>query len=206
MHGEIGQKTRTAKAYWESAAIGLGLITGQRFYTIFHAGQSHSTVAQVYDTIRVIPVIFPVSVHILNIGCEVVTASTDTGPVVFRIGVWDDNGFFYPKNLLLDLGTGINGKSNTSQQVACNLQLPPGVYWMGGVPQSSSGTSAPPQLRSLSTIPYNITLGTTQPSNGSQYPGFAYNLGGGSGALPAQWTTTRSLSAIGCPRIYVQIA
>lgn len=184
-----------------------GWITGQNLYHVIHGGPAQASTAQVYDTLRVTPMIVPVLSVIQNIGIELMTASTDTGPVVFRIGVYGDNGFFYPGSLIYDSGGAINAKASPAfLQVACNIVLSPGVYWFGGVPQSASGTSAPPSLRSMTTLPYDINTGnTTAPTTGNQFQGYAQSLGASSGALPANFTTTHTLSTIACPRITVQL-
>lgn len=139
-------------------------------------------------------------VTLTRIGAEV-TAVGDAGSKV-RLGIYADNGAGYPGALLVDAGT-IAGDSATVQEIAINLKLTPGVYWVGAVIQNVTTTQ--PTLTcptSSGAVPPVTSTTTTIPTVGSARLGYVATSV--TGALPTAFPPGSS-NAGAVPRTFVKV-
>jgi hypothetical protein len=176
------------------------LASGRYYYTHAHSSNGLTVSSTLTNgTLRLVPWIVPNAVSVSVIGGEV-TSGGDAGSKL-RLGVYADDGTCYPGRLLLDAGT-IAGDSATVQDIAVNLQLVPGLYWIGGVVQLVTVTQ--PTVRA-STMPSPVLLspGTSTPAAGQNLNG--YSQGSVTGALPGVFNSSITVSSTS-PRIHVKIA
>lgn len=150
------------------------------------------------NSLRLAPIKLARACTIEAIGLEI-TVVGDVGSTV-RLGIYRDNGSFYPGALVLDAGN-ILGDSATLQEITTNLKLAPGVYWIGAVVQNAPVTQ--PTIRITQNAmhsppgPLGSTL-TAATVNGVMQTGV-------SAGLPASFSTTIT-SAVSIPRMLWKIA
>lgn len=176
------------------------LKTGRYYFPISQHGSATSS-ALGNGTLRLAPWLVDRAITIDRIGGEI-TSIGDAGSKL-RLGIYSDDGSGYPGALVLDAGQ-IAADSATVQELACNLTLQPGLYWIGAAVQSVTATQ--PTVRTLSSVwtpPVPLNFGSILPATGSTT--FGYQQGGVTGALPANFSTT--LSTIGgAPRLLIRTA
>lgn len=129
---------------------------------------------------RVSPFIVPNTLVVSHLGAEV-TVAGEAGSK-YRLAIHADAGG-YPGALIAEPTTQLDGTSVSVQEVAfaSNVTLTPGIYWVGGVPQSAPTTA--PTMRCLgSTAPpvgfvFNANLTANQAA-------FGYTQSGVTGVPP----------------------
>lgn len=171
--------------------------SGQYIYTSSPGSSSSNQLSN--QTLRLYPWVVEKTLTIDRIGYEIATAGQSASK--FRVGIYQDDGNCYPGALLLDAGQGAADATGTVSITVSSTALQPGLYWIGGVPQAAATTA--PFLRCASnwTPPVNPGQGTSPPV--SAFNGFTE--ASVTGALPATFTTTRSVAAT-VPRIFVRAA
>lgn len=128
------------------------------------------------NNLRVMPMYSPVPVPIDRFGANV-TVVGEAGSV-FRLGIYADDGSYYPGALLLDAGT-IAGDSATVQEKTTFLWLPAGIVWVGGAVQGAPTTV--PTMQTVAGVNHATQTSSNATSSGTTI-GFA--AAGVSGALP----------------------
>lgn len=118
----------------------------------------------------------------------------------YRLGVYADDGNFYPGALLVDAGQ-INGDSATTQELTISLQLQPGLYWLGGAVQAVTTTQPTVRCASGWTPAVPTSVGTGLPGAGNTTCGWSAT--GITGALPATFPAGGSPTGI-VPRLLVK--
>jgi hypothetical protein len=186
-----------------AAPTGWGRLVSGRYYFPMGGGTSGLSTSSTLGTgtLRVCPWFVPNATQLSVIGGEVVTGTTGDSGSKLRLGIYADDGTCYPGRLVLDAGT-IAGDSIAVQDIAINLTLQPGLYWIGGAVQIVTVTS--PTVRTTTvTAPFPLTVGASTPAAGGASSG--YSQTSVTGALPAVFTAT--LSAAGSvPRLHVKVA
>lgn len=147
-------------------------------------------------TLRLYPWIVTRSCTLDRLGGDI-TVIGDAASTV-RLGIYADNGSFYPGSLVLDAGT-ISGNSATLQTITISQALSPGVYWIGGAVQGVTTTQ--PTVRTMASQTFQpMGLGTSV-STGATVIG--YQESSVTGALPSTFSSTVTTSG-GGPRIHVR--
>lgn len=157
-------------------------------------GSSSTSSSLTLGSLRVLPWVVTEPISIDRIGAEVTTIG-ETGSK-FRIGIYRDTGACAPGSLLLDAGV-INGDSATAQELTIDLDLDPGVYWVGGVCQVAS--SPLPTMRTVSTYQPPVPMFSLSVPTGT----FAgYSMASVTGALPSTFTIDGAITTL--PRTFVR--
>lgn len=135
--------------------------TGNYFFPVSSAATQNTTIG--INTVRVAPWILEAPVTLTKIGVEVTTAG-EAGAKV-RPLIYGDTGAYYPGGLLVDGGR-LTGDATGVVETTASITLPAGIYWVGGVGQVATTTSA--TMRSLANWhpPYPLALGTSAPTAG----------------------------------------
>lgn len=144
-------------------------------------------------TLRASPIKFDRAVRLDRIGAEVTTIG-EAGSLI-RLGIYRDNGNFYPGNLILDAGT-ILGDSAAIQAITIDQALAPGVYWLCAAVQSAPTTQPTVRIASTMIVPGPGALASSLSANTTM----GVSQAGVSGALPAAFTSTITVSGT-IPRI-----
>lgn len=153
---------------------------------------SSSTSASLgFNNLRVTPWVVVEEVDIDRLLVEH-TVAGDAG-TEFRAGVYADDGNGKPATLLLDAGTVSMSGSAAVQQIAVDLTLQRGIYWVGGALQ---GGSSQPTVRTVNaaTLPPMILPATSITALSTQPYGWVAT--GHSGVLPSSATWTSSAGAV----------
>ncbi|TAK32335.1 MAG: hypothetical protein EPO40_03130 [Myxococcaceae bacterium] len=182
-----------------SAKAEAGLLAASYFFTASPMAQTTATTGS--GTLRLLPWVVRNPLTIVRLGAEV-TVVGDAGSK-YRLGIYADTGTCFPGALVLDAGQ-IAGDSATVQELTISQALQPGLYWVGGVAQSVTTTQ--PTMRTVGpswTPPVPLSLGASIPGTGAQTFGFLQ--GSVTGALPANFTSTATISGT-CPRLFVKAA
>lgn len=169
---------------------------------VYLCGQGANTTVATHtnSALRLFPLLLrDQSLTIDRIGTEV-TVIGDTGSRL-RIGVYADNGNRYPGALLQEVGQ-INGDSATIQELTLALTLSPGLYWVGGALQGAATTQPTFRMVSNWTPPVQTTIGTATTNTAATV---GYFQSGVTGALPATFSTTVTISAV-MPRYFARVA
>lgn len=180
------------------AALALpNAVAGQYIYTCSPGVTASTQLAN--QTLRLYPWVVEKTMTIDRIGFEIATAGQAASK--YRVGIYSDDGNCYPGALLLDAGQGAADVATTVPLTVSATVLQPGLYWIGGVPQSAATTA--PFLRCASnwTPPVNPGQGTSPPVSAF----FGFSEASVTGALPSTFTTTRTIIA-SIPRIFVRTA
>lgn len=131
-----------------------------------------------------------------RVGIEVTTLGASS---VVRTGIYQDDGDGYPGALLVDWGAspGTFDASTTGQKTITIAQaLPAGIYWLAMVAQVAACSV---RTKANSTPDW---MGFADASNSDRR---SYAQSGVSGALPANFTTSVTMSAT-APKMYLRAA
>jgi hypothetical protein len=80
-----------------------------------------------HDYLRAAPFIITQKCTLDRVGIRVTGAGA--GGTLVRVGIYDDDGNFYPRNLILDAGT-LDGTAVGVDLITISLTLQPGIYWL----------------------------------------------------------------------------
>lgn len=158
-------------------------LTGHYFFPA-SPNTTASTAAHGNGSLKLVPWILSRTARFTQIGAEV-TIVGEAGSKV-RLGIYADTGNSYPGALVVDAGQ-IAGDSATVQELAIDVTLAAGVYWVGGVVQSAPTTQ--PTVRTCSTSwspPVALPSSTSAPAGNST--GIGVSLSAVTAALPATFT------------------
>jgi hypothetical protein len=99
----------------------------------------------------------------------------------FRLGIYSSNSNNIPATRLLDAGT-IDGSSTGSKAITISQSLTPGLYWLAGVGQGTSGVGVRSYLSSTfgNYVPNGTTSGGVEAN-----PSTGWSVSSVSGALPS---------------------
>lgn len=125
------------------------------------------------------------------IGVEVTTGA---GSAVIRLGIRRDNGSGYPGALFHDAGT-VDASSPAFVSTAITQTLTPGRWWLTATLQTATGVS----VRCRTIDPFIAAASGATANVG------CYNQGSVSGALPASFSSTLSMTA-NAPKIMMRAA
>jgi hypothetical protein len=172
---------------------------GQYMFTA-SSGVAGTSATQGVGTLRLSPWRVQSALSIDRIGAEITSAGDAAS--LLRIGIYADTGNCYPGALVLDAGT-IAGDSATVQNCAnVSLTLAPGLYWVGGAVQNTSGQPTV-RITATWTPPASISLGSSIPSANVSAAG--YSQTSVTGALPATFSATVTTHGGGA-RVHVRVA
>lgn len=128
------------------------------------------------------------------------TAAGDANSV-FRIGIWNDDGFGRPGTLLLDAGSISTGTGNAGTvatggtpgeyEVTASLTIPPGLYHVGGAVQGVTTTQPTMRLIAFAQCPHT---GPAATSLGPNHIGTGWYKDAVTGALGSLATPTKNTS------------
>jgi hypothetical protein len=153
-------------------------------------------------TLRLAPFVVVANVNIVRLFGEHTVAGDASSAL--RIAVYDDDGTGnVPSTLIVDAGTIPMTGAAAVQEVTVNINLTPGLYWVGGAVQGA--TSTQPTVRCVSTTAYSLQplpQGTSLPAAGSAVT--AYGKTAQTGAFPNPLTSPVVTSA--APRIGFKVA
>lgn len=141
-------------------------------------------------TLRLAPVFVDRTITVTRLFADISVVG-EAGSVL-RLGIYADNGN-YPGALILD-GGAVAGDSATVQEVTVSQVLAPGLYWVGGAVQSAPTTQ--PTVRVINNA--SPVGHTALPSANTPFVG--YGQTGVTGALPANFSATRSVQTA-VPRV-----
>jgi hypothetical protein len=116
------------------------------------------------------------------------------------MGIYADNGYGYPGSLILDAGAGIDGTSQTVQDITISQALDAGLYWIGAVSQVATCTT---RQWSSRTVVVPMRIGTSAPSAGASGTS-GFSEAAVTGSLPATFTNAPTQST-GGTRAHVKI-
>jgi hypothetical protein len=190
--GTAATPTVTPEADWSKPP------TASYFYTSSpFAATTSATLAN--GTLRVTPWLITRACTLTALGAEV-TVIGDVGSLL-RLGIYADNGSYYPGALVLDAGT-IAGDSATVQAITgLTTALTPGIYWVGGVVQAVTVTQPTVRTQGTWTPPCPIGTGAALPGAGNTVTG--YSMTGVVGALGAFSGTVLPVGAV--PRTFAKV-
>jgi len=111
-----------------------------------------------------------------------------------RMGIYEDDGSVYPGALLLDAGTVVaDAGGGVAKEITINQQLVGGqLYWLVRVTQGAAVTR--PNIFVAAT-PGSVPAFIATPTSGNSQ-GSGFTESGVSGALPASFTTSLSLTTV----------
>lgn len=146
----------------------------------YHAGvinnpQSYGTGTYAHDFLRAYPVYFPRAVTIANLATYVNSGVAATN---IRIGIYNDDGTFYPGTLVVD-GGNIATTSSGQKEATVTQALSAGLYWFAHVFSSSSIS-----FYSMTTSAFNDQFGLDNSATSAQHWRVAHTFG----ALPSTFT------------------
>lgn len=150
-------------------------------------------------TLRLSPIYISRPTVLTRIGLQV-TVIGDVGSTV-RLGIYADDGSFYPNALVLDAGT-IAGDSATVQEITISQSLGKGVYWIGAAVQGVTVTQ--PTIRTVSSSGMASTVDAAA-TNVTNAGNSAQIMTGVTGALPASFSSTVTTSNL-APRMIWKLA
>lgn len=150
-----------------------GYFQGQPIYDSF-------TVICVANSLYASPIVVPRDMTVDRIAIQVTTA--DAGKIA-RLGLYTDNGNFYPANLVIDAGT-VSCDAVAVVAATINVKLPQGIYWGVAV---SDGT---PTLEVV--YPCQSRTGQSTFAKTGNYSGYI-KAAVGSGALPNAFPSGASI-------------
>lgn len=195
---DAAARTKGPAVYPESA----------NYFTPTLMRQSGAAVQSPVGTLNAQMLILGRAITLSTLTVQVGTAG-DAGSV-FRMGVYGDNGNYYPGSLLLDAGTVLTAATGRVS-VSTSLALAAGVYWLAGAVQTA--TTVPFLNNSVRGVQYFQLFGDPagNPGDlfngndfGSQQEGFS--MTGVTGALPGTFSTTHTRLAGAVPMIVGQAA
>jgi len=145
------------------------------------------------DLAHAVPFYCPQTITAIYLSINVTSLNRASGGV--RVGIYSNSTTDdYPNARLADggvIGTDTVGGSTGPNLAIISVSLTPGLYWLVGVRQGVSN----PGLYSYTTT--NGVMSEVIPTgilSSSSYGAVAWTQSGVSGALPATWTTTKTLS------------
>lgn len=146
----------------------------------YHAGiinnpQSYTTGTYAHDFLRAYPVYFPRAVTIDKLATYVNTGVASSN---IRIGIYTDNGSFYPDTLIVDSGD-ISTASGGQKEATVTQSLSPDLYWFAHVFSSSSIS-----FYAMTTSAFNDQFGLDNSATSAQHWRVAHTFG----ALPSTFT------------------
>jgi hypothetical protein len=150
----------------------------------------------VNESLRCYPLYIPRPVTLSRIGLEVVTAGQAGSRI--RLGIYNDDGSFYPGSLLLDAGT-IDGASTTVQEIIISQAVGQGTIWLAFCAQIAPATA--PGTRNVQQMDW-APADDTAPTAAQLL--FSYSQEGVSGAFPANFVTTPNV-ANSFARMFVKV-
>lgn len=208
MYGEIGHKARSSLGVAPASAGSYPVkystgITGYSF--VWPPIGTANTVTMVQSKLYCYPWFVPNDIVLLDVGIDIQTAVASS---VLRLGVYYDNGNFFPGNLFQDFGINSSGTTINGNQTAANtymlggltvpLLIPAGFYWMAIVSQGAQAKL----FGQTTQITYNLTS-NAQP--GSQALNIAFAQTSVTGALPTPFAGTRAPTSDGMVRIIIKM-
>lgn len=98
-------------------------------------GNSDST-GKVFSNITCVPITIARHTHIDRIGINR-TAILQPPSATGRLGIYNDDGFGYPNDLLLDTGT-FSIETTGAKEVTIDYELEPGLYWLAFTPNGTN--------------------------------------------------------------------
>lgn len=145
-----------------------------------------TTQAMVAGTYYACPFLLSRAITIDQLAFHVTSAGA--GGVVVRVGIYADNGVFYPAALLKDAGTGAgDGTGVKAVTITGNYKLPKGIFWL--VAQSDGA----PTLRGalLAASPLGAQSSDFQNSLGQ------WRVAGSYGVLPSSFPAAATTASVG---------
>lgn len=175
---EVNTGTPTSPV-WSSASLNLNTLNRNffvsgRYYNGSVHGMTNATILFTAAALRTAPFQVHENVTFDRISIEVTVISVGAS---VRLGIYKDNGFGYPGELVLDAGTVDAGVGFSGiQEISISQMLAPGLYWIASI---SNGT---PTIRTSSYTESYSPLGFVSPA--SQANLGTYNYGFAYAALP----------------------
>lgn len=121
---------------------------------------------------------------------------------VVRLGIYRDDGSGYPGARVLDAGT-VDSSSAGLKTITISQELTPDLYWIGGVAQTAVATLS---IGQTTFQPFFGSMGSTvTPASGGYSGEGNFAEAGVSGALPANFTTSKA-SIANAPRVFLRVA
>lgn len=153
------------------------------------------------DELRLVlfPVAKTVTVDRIGVWCQAGLALSE-----FRLGIYRDDGNGYPGARVLDAGT-VAMTSQGFKEITISQELTPDLYWIGGAGQVAVATMTM-STGSVAAVALAFPLMPLVSA-----PTAATSIGGGfvetgvSGALPANFTTTKA-NITALPRVFLRAA
>lgn len=184
-----------------NAASSLATAAPPSGFYFYPVGQGISTTNTLTtSTLYLTPWDLPVGVTLTRLGTDVAIIG-DTGSKL-RLGIYADNGSYYPGALILDAGQ-LLGDSATVQELTISQALAAGTYWIGAVSQSVTTTA--PTIRVTSSYSPRLPLGSSATLPAAAGTASSYIQTGVTGALPGTFTATMAVSGR-APRLIAKAA
>lgn len=170
---------------WQNAAPAASVPIAWPVNTYKYPGIAYVNGNPTINQLKLAPIIIPKRMTIDQFAIEVVSGVATS---LFRIGFYADTGEGYPGARLFE-SSALDTSTTGSKTAAASLTVNPGTYWIGGVTQTAAA-----QVRTIAYSEHMIGVGSLDAVNYD-----CYLEGGVSGALPATFTSTKTLSS-GSPR------
>lgn len=159
-----------------------------------------ASVTPTLDELRLCP--FPVAktatIDRIGVWCQVGLALSE-----FRLGIYRDDGSGYPGARVLDAGT-VAMTSQGFKEITISQELTPDLYWIGGAGQVAVATMTIATGAPGNSTIYPLVGMTAAPTAASSHGNGGFLEAGVSGALPANFTTTKTNSG-SLPRVFLRV-
>jgi hypothetical protein len=195
----IGRSTVTFDRRRHGSSIAAKVAPGLGMYYT-SPGTGVSTAAVAASDQRVCPIYFDRSVTLDRIGIEC-TAVGDAA-AYYRLGIYADNGDGCPGVLIADFGPTAAMSAIGWYELPISQPLPPGMYWLSGVPQNV--TTTPPTVRIHTAGSGTPSVGSTVPLTLSQNVPLGWRSSGAGGAFGPTFATVPTISGT-APRVLIRI-
>ena len=187
-------------------------------YYFFNSPQSGTTSAGLAsDRVQTSAALITNPLTLSKLGIEFSAAGDPSS--VYRIGIWNDDGYGRPGTLLLDAGTISTGSGNAGDvasggtpgayEVGANITLAPGLYHVGGAIQGVNTTKPTLRIVSINTVPHTGPSGAGSLSSLYSNPtsaGWIKDAVSGSLGDLTGTVTRNSSSSNAAPRIFFKVA